>query len=173
MTAAGFYAWLRRTESVHAKQDRAFTAAITQVFVRHEERYGSPRVHAALVTAGWRVSRRRVARLMRAAGLRAKTVRGYRPKAKTHQVYARHPNRLWATSVTGPSQVWVGDITFVRVASGWRYLAIVMDQFTRRILAWTLTPRRTARVTSAVLVLAAQRRPARGAIFTVIGGRST
>jgi transposase InsO family protein len=102
---------------------------------------------------------------MRAAGLRAKAVRGYRPKAKNHQVYARHPNRLWATSVTGPSQVWVGDITFLRVASGWRYLAIVMDQFTRRIIAWTLTPRRTAHVTSAVLVLAAKRRAARGAIF--------
>ena len=66
--------------------------------------------------------------------------------------------------VTGPNQVWVGDITFLKVGSSWR-LAIVMDQYTRRILAWSLTRRRTAAVTSAVLLLAATRRPARGAIF--------
>ena len=67
--------------------------------------------------------------------------------------------------MTGPNQVWVGDITFLKVGSSWRYLAIVMDQYTRRILAWSLTRRRTAAVTSAVLVLAAARRSARGAIL--------
>ena len=63
------------------------------------------------------------------------------------------------------NQVWVGDITYVRVASGWRYLAIVMDQYSRRILAWSLTSRRTAAVTCAVLARAARRRPAPGVIF--------
>ena len=72
---------------------------------------------------------------------------------------------MWTADVTGPNQVWVGDITFLKVGSSWRYLAIVMDQYTRRILAWSLTRRRTAAVTSAVLALAAARRPARGAIF--------
>src|SRR5205085_10494142 len=76
-----------------------------------------------------------------------------------------HPNRLWAATVTGPNQVWVGDITFLKVGTTWRYLAIVMDQHTRRILAWSLTRRRTATVTSAVLDAAAKVRPARGAIL--------
>jgi putative transposase len=135
------------------------------VFAQHNARYGSPRIHHALGLAGWRVSRRRVAHLMRVAGLRAKAVRGYRAKANIHQLYARHPNRLWTADVTGPNQVWVGDITFLQVGSNWRYLAIVMDQYTRRLLAWSLTCRRTAAVTSAVLTRAPARRSARGAIF--------
>ncbi len=165
VTPGGFYAWLDREDSAHAKQDRVLIKEIARLFVRHKERYGSPRIHHLLVTAGWSVSRRRVARLMRAAGLRAKAVQGYRAKANIHRQYAQHPNRLWATTVTGPNQVWVGDITFLKVASTWWYLAIVMDQHTRRILSWTLTRRRTSAVTCAVLALAAGRRPSRGVIF--------
>jgi len=115
-------------------------------------------MHRALVGAGWVCSRRRVARLMRAAGLRAKAVRGYRAKAGIRARFAQHPNRLWETHVTRPDQVWVGDITYLRVRGGWRYLAIVMDQYSRRILAWTLTRRRTARETCRVLALALQQR---------------
>lgn len=119
-----------------------------------------------MVNGGWRVSRRRVARLMRAASLRARAVRGYRAKASIRTRYAQHPNRLWTMTVTRPDQVWVGDITYLRVDGGWRYFAIVMDQYSRRILAWTLTRRRTASVTCAVLALAVQRRrPAPGVIF--------
>jgi putative transposase len=165
VTTQGFYAWLGRAESAHAKQDRVLTTEITRLFRLHKERYGSPRIHQALVGAGWCVSRRRVAQLMRKAGLRAKAVQGYRAKASIHQLYARHPNRLWTADVTAPNQVWVGDTTFLKVKSNWRYLTIVMDQYTRRILAWTLTRRRTATVTSAVLALAAARRPALGAMF--------
>ena len=165
VTAAGFYAWLRRGDSVHAKQNRVLSAEITRLFLLHKERYGSPRLYRVLINAGWSVSRRRVAHLMRAAGLRAKAVRGYRAKALIHRRYARHPNRLWAAQVTGPNQVWVGDITFLKVGTGWRYLAIVMDQYSRRILGWTLTRRRTAAVTRAVLALAARGRSTRGVIF--------
>jgi putative transposase len=165
VTAGGFYAWLGRAESCHAKQDRLLTKEIVRLFTRHHARYGSPRLHHALQALGWTVSRRRVAQLMRCAGLRAKAVQGYRAKANIHQLYARHPNRLWTSQVTGPGQVWVGDITFLKVGTSWRYLAIVMDQHTRRILAWTLTRRRTALVTSAVLRAAATTRSARGTIF--------
>jgi putative transposase len=112
------------------------------------------------------VSRRRVARLMRLAGLRAKAVRGYRPQAQLRRQYAQHPNRLWTTRVERANQVWVGDITYLRVGTGWRYLAVVMDQHSRRVLAWTLTRRRTAAVTCGVLTRAAMmRRAARAVIF--------
>ena len=76
MTPAGFYAWRRRGTSAHAEQDRTLTTEITRLFVQHQARYGSPRIHHLLVTAGWAVGRRRVARLMREAGLRAKAVQG-------------------------------------------------------------------------------------------------
>jgi transposase InsO family protein len=165
VTAGGFHAWHRRRESTHAKQNRRLSAEITRLFREHKERYGSPRLYRLLINAGWRVSRRRVAYLMRAAGLRAKAVCGYRAKANIHHLYARHPNRLWGTRVTGPNQVWVGDLTFIKVGTAWRYLAIVMDQYSRRIVAWTLTRRRSSAVTCAGLVLAARRRPTRGVIF--------
>jgi putative transposase len=165
VTPAGFYAWRRRGESAHAEQDRRLSAEITRLFAQHRERYGSPRIHRLLVAAGWPVGRRRVARLMRGAGLRAKAVRGYRPKANVLRLYARHPDRLRAAVITRPNQAWVGDITYLKLADGWRYLAIVMDQYSRRVLAWSLTRRRTAAVTCAVLARAARRRPARGVVF--------
>ena len=165
VSPAGFYAWRRRAASAHAEQDRRLSATITALFTAHTQCYGSPRIHRVLTDAGWRVSRRRVARLMRAHGLRAKAVCGYRPKARLHRRYAQHPNRLWTTAVTRPNQVWVGDLTYFRVASSWRYLAVVMDQYSRRVLAWSLTRRRTSRVACAVLTRAARTRPSAGVIF--------
>jgi putative transposase len=134
------------------------TAEIVRLFAVHHDRYGSPRLHRELVNAGWSCSRRRVARLMRAAGVRAKAVRGYRAKAGIRARFAQHPNRVWQAHVDRVDRVWVGDITYLRVRGSWRYLAIVMDQYSRRVLAWTLTRRRTARETCQVLALALQRR---------------
>jgi transposase InsO family protein len=141
-------------------------AAITRLFARHHGRYGSPRIHHLLVATHGVVSRRRVARLMQTAGLRAKAVRGYRGKVGTHRFYEQHPNRVRTATVDRPNQVWVGDITYLAVAGEWRYLAVVMDRFSRRILAWTLRRRREARVTRAVLQTAARhRRPPPGLTF--------
>lgn len=165
VSAAGFYAWRRRGESPHAQQDRILSSTITTLFTAHHQRYGSPRLQRLLHQVGWRVSRRRVARLMREAGLRAKAVCGYRPKARLNRRYAQHPNRLWTTTVTRPNQVWVGDLTYFRVDRSWRYLAVVMDYYSRRVLAWSLTQQRTARVACAVLTQAARHRASTGVIF--------
>ena len=132
VTRGGFYSWQRRGVSVHEEQDRQLLGEIARLFAAHHERYGSPRLHQLLRAAGWAVSRRRVARLMRAAGLRARAVRGYRAKARIHHRYAQHQNRRWATTVDRTNQGWVGYITYIRVGSGWSYLAVVMDQYSRR-----------------------------------------
>ena len=165
VSPAGFYARQRRGESTHAQQDRILSTEITALFTAHQQRYGSPRIQHLLRLTGWRVSRRRVARLMGAAGLRAKAVCGYRPKARLNRRYAQHPNRLWTTPVTRANQVWVGDLTYLRVDRSWRYLAVVMDYYSRRVLAWSLTRRRTARVACAVLTQAARTRASSGVIF--------
>lgn len=166
VSRAGYYAWRRRPLSAHAEQDRTLLAAITQLFHTHQGRYGSPRIHRLLLTRGWTVSRRRVARLMAIAGLRAKAVRGYRGKVGTHRFYEQHPNRGRGVSVARRNQVWVGDITYLAVAGPWRYRAVVMDRYSRRVLAWTLQHRRDARVTRAVLQTAVRhRRPPPGLTF--------
>lgn len=142
------------------------SAEIHRLFALHHERYGSPRLYRELVNTGWSCSRRRVARLMRAAGLRAKAVRGYRAKAGIRARFAQHPNRVWKARVARVNRVWVGDITYLRLTDGWRYLAVVLDHHSRRVLAWTLSRRRTARETCRVLARALhRRRPPRGLIF--------
>ena len=143
VTPAGYYAWRRRPESAHAAQDRRLTQRITALFTAHRGRYGSPRIQQELRRDGWRVSRRRVERLMRAAGLRARVVRVYRANPRLHRFYSQHPNRLPLGGAQRPDQVWVGDITYLPVGGGqWRFLAVVLDQCSRRVLAWTLGRRR-------------------------------
>jgi transposase InsO family protein len=167
VTPAGYYAWRRRPESARAAQDRQLTQRITALFTAHRGRYGSPRIYRELRDVGWRVSRRRVERLMRAAGLRARVARVYRANPGLHRFYGQHPNRLPRDGARRPDQVWVGDITYLPVGRGqWRFLAVVLDQYSRRVLAWTLGRRRDARLTCRVLGAAVRRRrPPRGLIF--------
>lgn len=120
--------------------------------------YGSPRVVRALRAEGIAISRRRVMRLMHLAGLRARAARIYRGNPKLHQFFTQHPNRIRRLPVRRPNRVWVGDITYIPVAGRWRFLAVVMDQYSRRILAWTLARRRSTQLTRAVLNAAVRRR---------------
>lgn len=166
VTPGGYYAWRRRPESAHAAQDRKLTQRIIARFRAHQGRYGSPRLYEELRGAGWRVSRRRVARLMRAAGLRARVARIYRGNPALHRFYSQHPNRLPAGGARRPNRVWVGDITYLPVGRRWRFLAAVLDQGSRRLVAWRLGRRRDAQLTRAVLDAAVRRRrPPRGLIF--------
>lgn len=97
-------------------------------------------------------------RLMRLAGLRARAARIYRGNPKLHQFFSQHPNRIRRLAVRRPNRVWVGDITYIPVAGRWRFLAVVMDQFSRRILAWALARRRSTHLTRDVLDAAIRRR---------------
>lgn len=166
MTRAGYYAWRRRAVSAHAAQDRTLLDQIRTLFTQHHGRYGSPRIHHALQARGLVVSRRRVARLMREDGLRARAVLGYRAKAGVHRFFAAQPNLVRRDVTRAIDRVWVGDTTYLKVGTAWRCLAVVMDRCSRRILAWTLQPRRDGRVTRGVLAAALRRRsPAPGLIF--------
>jgi transposase InsO family protein len=166
VTRAGYYAWRRRPESAHAEQDRQLTEYITRLFHQHRGCYGSPRIYRDLRAQGWRVSRRRVERLMRAAGLRARVVRIYRANPALHRFYGQHPNRVGRMRAGRPNEIWVGDVTYLRVGRQWRFLAVVLDQCSRRVLAWSVGSRRDSQLTCSVLNAAARRRrPEQGVIF--------
>lgn len=166
VTRPGYYAWRRRPLSRHQAQDRVLLTAIAAIFAASRGTYGSPRVHRTLRQRGQRVSRRRVERLMRAGGLRGRAARVYRRKAGTHRWFGQHPNHVRWTRATGPNQIWVGDLTYLRVGGRWWYLATVLDQYSRRVLAWRLGAIRDARLTGAVVNAALRRRrPAVGLIF--------
>ena len=166
VTRAGYYAWRRRPPSAHEVQDRRLTQHVRALFAAHGGRYGSPRLHRELRRAGWRISRRRVERLMRMAGLRARVVQIYRANPGLHRFYGQHPNRLPAGGARRRDQVWLGDITYLSLGGGWRFLAVILDQYSRRVLAWKLGRRRDAVLTRTVLDAAVRRRhPRRGLIF--------
>jgi transposase InsO family protein len=111
VTRAGYYAWRHRPASRRQGQDRVLLKTMAEIFERSGGTYGSPRLHRALMALGHRVSRRRVERLMRVGGWRARIVRVYRRKAGTSRWFGRHPNRVRRTHATRPKQIWVSDVT--------------------------------------------------------------
>lgn len=166
MTRGGFYAWRRRRPSRQARTDAQLSERIRAVFAASDGRYGAPRIHAALCQAGCRLGRKRVARLMRDAGLRARAACLYRRTGGTRVYFSGIPNRLPQTPTRASNQVWVGDITWIRLGSRWRYLAAVMDRHSRRVLGWSFAARRDLALTLAALNRALlRRRPAAGLVF--------
>jgi len=151
VTRAGYYAWRRRKPSRHARQDERLLVRIRAIFEASEETYGSPRIHAALKQAGWRVGRKRIARLMREAALKARSARIYRRTPGTRRFFSGIPNRVLDVTTTAPGQIWVADVTYLRSGGRWRYLAVVLDRHSRRVLGWGLTVRRDLRLTLAAL----------------------
>jgi putative transposase len=166
VTRAGYYAWRTRAECARRKQDRQLLFVIQRVFKESGGTYGSPRVHLALDRSGWSVSRRRVERLMREAGLRGRVARIYRSRPGLHRIFDQHPNLLWKRRAMRPNQIWVGDVTYLAVGRQWRYLAVVMDQRSRRIVGWSLDRGRGVHLTRGAFDAAVRRRnPRRGLIF--------
>jgi putative transposase len=146
-------------------RDEELLAAIRRHFDDSRGTYGSPRLHALLQQHGVRTSRKRVVRLMQKADLKARAARIYRRMPGANAFYAKVPNRL-PSHVSRPDQVWVADITFLRLPGRWHYLAVVMDKYSRRILGWSLGKRRTVELTLCALNRAVvNRSPRPGLIF--------
>ena len=141
-------------------------ARIQSIFEASEGTYGAPRIHAALAQAGIRVSRKRIARLMKAAKLKARSARVYRATPGNWIFYSAIPNRILHKKTTAPDQIWVADVTYLKVAGQWRYLAVVMDRHSRRVLGWAVALKRDLRLTLAALNEAlARRKPEKGLTF--------
>jgi putative transposase len=162
ISTSGYYAWDERPMSIRERVDIGLTAKIDAIHRRSKGAYGAPMIHAELADDhGVRVGRKRVARLMRAARLRGVTLRRYvvtttpEPGAKPaidlvdRQFYADGPDRLW-----------VADITYVPTWTGFLYLAMVLDVYSRRIVGWAMENHlRTELVLQALQTAIAQRQP--------------
>jgi len=166
VTRAGYYVWRGRKQSPHDREDERLLGRIRAIFEVSYGTYGSPRIHAALLQAGWRVGRKRVARLMRESNLKARSARIYRRTPGTRTFFAAIVNRLLDLQTTAPNQLWVGDVTYLKSAGQWRYLAVVMDRHSRRVLGWSFGPHRDLSLTLTALNRAlVRRRPRPGLIF--------
>ena len=167
VTRAGYYAWQRRQPSDRAPADAHLIEQVRQVHEQSRGYYGSPRVVGQLRREGISVGRRRVARLMREAHLQGRSARLYRrSKVGQRAFFASIPNQQREMDVRAPNQLWVGDVTYLRAAGQWRYMAAVMDRHSRRIVGWSLSVRRDAALTSDALRLSIRnRKPAAGLVF--------
>jgi putative transposase len=166
VSRSGFYAWITRPVSEHAKRELHLRRQVEQHFEESYGVYGSPRIHALLRRQGERVGRKRVARLMRELRLKARANRIYKPSPGAITCRLGIPNEARERTVSAPDQVWRGDITYLKAGGAWRYLAVVIDQYSRRLLGYKLGNQRTADLTVEALKRAtARRRPPPGVVF--------
>ncbi len=159
---AGYYAWLKRVPSAHAEADATLLQRIRTVHATSRATYGVPRVHAELRAGGRRHGRKRIARLMREAGLVGVSRRRGGVQTTRRDREARPAPDLVDRdfSADGPNQLWVADITFVPTSAGFLYLAVVLDAWSRKIVGWSMANHlRTELVLDALDAAVAQRRP--------------
>jgi transposase InsO family protein len=161
VTRSGFYAWARRRPSPRAVRDVQLIHRLRLVHALHRRTYGRPRLHRALRDEGVRISPKRVARLMRQAGLTAQGRRRFRVTTDSAHAWPVATNRLARDFAIGaPHRVWAADITALWTRAGWCYLAVVLDLGSRRIVGWALRASLETALVRTALHLALGRRPA-------------
>jgi putative transposase len=162
VSASGYYAWRQRPPSARARADAELTARIRAIHQYSRGTYGAPRIHQELLAAETRTGCKRIARLMRAAGLKGASRRRWMVTTVREQNHRPAPdlvNRDFAAPA--PNCVWVADITYIPTWAGFLYLAVVLDVFSRRIVGWAMaTHLRTELVLAALNMALGQRRPA-------------
>lgn len=164
---AGRLLRLARAPGERTGSNSTLLAEIRQVHRDSGQRYGSPRVHAALRTQGRGASRGRIERLMRRYGIRAIMARPRRVRTTDSRHDLPIAPNLIARDFTAaaPNRVWLADITYIPTAEGWLYLAAVMDLFSRKIVGWAMRDHmRVGLVSSALTMALRQQRPGAGLI---------
>jgi len=166
VSRSGYYDWRRRTPSRRQQEDARLTQELQRVFAQSRGTYGRPRLTQAVRARGEKLGERRVGRLMRAAGLCARTRRRFRPRTTDSQHDGPiAPNRLRerASAPQARNQVWVNDLTYIATGEGWLFLAVVLDFYSRRVVGWAFGETLAATLPLAALQMALRhRRPARG-----------
>ncbi|MDX2055223.1 MAG: IS3 family transposase [Polyangiaceae bacterium] len=164
---SAYYAWAKQPQSASERSDLKLTGTVKEIFETSKERYGAPRVHLELSARGVNVSRKRIARLMKEAGLAAKSRKKFKHTTDSAHDNPISPNLLEQQfEVAEPNEVWTGDITYLWTQEGWLYLAVVIDLFSRRVVGWALSERMTASlVCNAFDMATALRVPPPGLIF--------
>jgi len=161
VSPSGYYAWCGRPLSRRAREDLELSARLERAHTESRGTYGMPRLHAELVAEGTTVGRKRVARLMRLAGLvgispRKRAFTTVRDKDAHVSDDLVHRNFV----ATAPDQLWVADITYVPTWAGFLYLAVVLDAWSRRIVGWAMaTSLETTIVLDALNMAVCQRQP--------------
>ncbi len=155
VSRSGYYDWLHRRPSDREMERRVIVQQIRAVYQASRGRYGSPKVTDELLDSGWKVSRPRVARIMRSEGLRSIICKKFRGTTtdSNHRLPVAENLLQRDFRANRPAHKWVSDITYIPTDQGWLYLTIIMDLFDRKVIGWSLSTDMTTQNT----VLAAWR----------------
>ena len=160
VTRSGYATWRGRPMSPRCAQDDVLSAEIKLIHTRTKGRCGVPHVHAELREHGTACFRRRVARLMSAAGLRGKDRRKYKHTTTRNEIHPMAEDLVHRKfKVPTPNTVWAADITFLPTKEGWLYLAVILDLHSRLVVGWAMGERLTTELPLAALDMAVARRP--------------
>jgi len=167
VSESGYYAWRKRPVSPRDKTDATLTSLIVTIFDRLKKNPGRRRVRAELAASGFRVSLKRVHRLMQAADLQGRHPRAWKRTTVHDQRPVPAPDLLGQDfSAERPNTKWCGDITYIKTWKGWAYLATVIDLHSRKVVGWAVADHmRTSLVTDALAMAITHRRPAGQVIF--------
>jgi putative transposase len=170
VSKAGYYAWRDRSPSERAQADERLLTRIKIIHRTSRKTYGSPRVHAQLRLDGTRVGEKRVARLMKAAGLVVRTRRRFRLTTKSQHKHPIAPNllgrRFGIAQVGAVDRCWASDITYIDTREGWLYLAVILDLRSRRVIGWSMSQSlEESIVLNALRMALLRRQPGRGVLF--------
>jgi len=165
VTRSGYHVWLQAGASAREQTDALLLPKIKELHRLHKSRFGAPRIQDQLTKQGLKHGCKRIARLMRQAGLRGLSPKRYVPQTtQSDHDQPIAPNRLAQRAAPGgPNQIWVNDLTYVRTDEGWLYVGVVMDLWSRKIVGWATGPSLHAALSGDALKMALQhRQPARG-----------
>jgi putative transposase len=160
VSRSGYYAWRKRRPSAAEVRREELAEEIATIHAEVKGRYGSPRIHAELVARGHGCCVNFVARLMRHAGIAARTRRKFRQTTDSNHSMPVAENVLGREfDPDEPNASWVADITYVPTREGWLYLAAVEDLFSRMVVGWSMAETMTSRLVVDALEMALARRP--------------
>jgi putative transposase len=168
VSKAGYYAWRARPLCDRVKDDRVLTAKIREIQKEVRGRYGSPRTFQELKGMGFKCGKHRVARLMRRAGIRAKSAKKFRVTTQSEHTNPVAPNvldrKFSVEQHRERDQSWAADITYIPTKEGWVYLAVIIDLATRRVVGWSVRTRLDQELAISALKMALTHTGARGGL---------
>lgn len=167
LSRSAYYHWQKAGRSLREQHNQQLLPLVQEIHHQSRNTYGSPRIWSALSDRGVHCSRKRIARLMRLHGIRAKMQRRFKRTTCVRQGQVIAPDLVQRVFRSQhPNQVWTSDITYIWTREGWAYLAVVLDIHSRMIVGWELSARlTTSLVTSALQRALAWREPSEGLIL--------
>ena len=162
-----YYDWLNSPKTEREKENEALTEQLKKLFEDSRKTYGTRRLKRKLAEKGTHISRRRIGRLMKKAGLFCKTKRRFKATTNSRHNKRISPNLLEREfTVSQPDRYYVGDITYIATQEGWLYLAVVIDLFSRQIVGWSMDERMKAKLVNNALLMAIwKRKPMDGLLW--------